>query len=182
MQITKDSTPKKLRELFQHFLSLKLLFAPTALTQYVAFLKVKKISADDVDNIDRLDDFFFKKCNVSKFPELSSEDSIVSKRIIKDHMHANNFKPYTFEITNDLKESCREDLYRIVLCFVNFWFRHGFGLYFCQAMALLILPENLEVEKKKQDNNKTSSEKQIIASEIKGAIQYHRTFGHLQNV
>ena len=79
MQITKDSTlHKKLRELFQHFVSLKLLFAPTAdnaFTEYVAFLKeVKKVSAEDVDNID---DFFFKKCNVSKFPELSSVLNIV---------------------------------------------------------------------------------------------------------
>ena len=43
MQIMKDSTlHKKLRELFQHFVSLKLLFAPTAdkaFTEYVAFLK-----------------------------------------------------------------------------------------------------------------------------------------------
>ena len=42
MQITKDSTLlKRLRELFQHFVSLKPLFAPTAdnaFTQYVAFL------------------------------------------------------------------------------------------------------------------------------------------------
>ena len=61
-------------------MSLKLLFAPTAdkaFTQYVAFLKVEKVSAEDVDNIDRLDDFFFKKCNVSKFPELSSVLKIV---------------------------------------------------------------------------------------------------------
>ena len=75
MQITKDSTlHKKLRELFQHFVSLKLLFAPTA---DQAFTQVKKVSAEDVDNIDKLDNFFFKKCNVSKFPELSSVLKIV---------------------------------------------------------------------------------------------------------
>ena len=65
MQIAKDSTlHKKLKELFQHFASLKLLFAPAAdkaFTQYVAFLKMKDVSAEDVDKIDRLDNFFFKK-------------------------------------------------------------------------------------------------------------------------
>ena len=71
-------------------------------------------------------------------------------------MHANNLKPYIFEITNDLKKCCRAAYSR-------------YKIY-------------LEEEKKKQDNNKTTSEKQIIASEIRGAIPYLITFGHLQNV
>ena len=40
----------------------------------------------------------------------------------------------------------------IVLCFVNFWFRHAFGLFPCQAMALfvlLILPEKKSIRKEK---------------------------------
>ena len=30
-------------------------------------------------------------------------------------------------------------IYRIVLCFANFWFRHGFGLFLCQAMGLICI-------------------------------------------
>ena len=41
------------------------------------------------------------------------KDSIVSKRIIKDHMHANNLKPYIFEITNDLKNLARLHIHGI---------------------------------------------------------------------
>ena len=61
-------------------------------------------------------------------------------------MHANNFKPYTFEITNDLKKCCRAAYSRYNIHLVD--------------------------EKKKQDNNKTTSEKQIIASETK-EVQSH---------
>ena len=49
--------------------------------------------------------FLFKK---SSLQNNIKEDSIVSKRIIKDHMHTNNLKPYTSEITNDLNKSYRD--------------------------------------------------------------------------
>ena len=69
------------------------------------------------------------------------EDSISSKRIIKDHMLANKLQPHSIEITNELRKSVRAA-------------RTRYAVY-------------LEEEKKKNESLKTESAKKIIDREIK---------------
>lgn len=37
-----------------------------------------------------------------------SEESIVGKRHVKDYLLSNELKPYTVEVTNELRKSCRQ--------------------------------------------------------------------------
>ena len=69
------------------------------------------------------------------------EDSISSKRVIKDHMLANKLQPHSIEITNEMRKSVRAA-------------RTRYAVY-------------LEEEKKNKKNLKTESAKKIIDREIK---------------
>ena len=47
-------------------------------------------------------------CNTLLLEENIKDDSIVSKRLIKDHLVSNNLKPHMLEITSQIRASCRQ--------------------------------------------------------------------------
>ena len=134
---------KKLKPLLQHLTSLKIILASNCdkiISQYASMktdIDAASVNIDEFPKL-RLDDFFFKRIKISKYPELSAvlsliltlshgnadvergfslnkgvlqdnlkTDSIINKRLVKDHMLAHDLKPYTIEITNELRKSCR---------------------------------------------------------------------------
>ena len=69
-----------------------------------------------------------------------SEKSVVSKRHIKDYMYSNELKPYSVEITNELRKSC--------------------------AQARSRYHQYLEDERKKKEKTSKDTAKEIISMEI----------------
>ena len=69
-----------------------------------------------------------------------SEDSVVSKRHVKDYMYSNDLKPYTVDITNELRKSC--------------------------GQARRRYHEYLEEQKKKKEKTGRDTAKEILSMEI----------------
>ena len=131
---------------FQHLVGLMIMAANKAnkaLQQYSDFLTHFKQASVVIADI-RLDDFYFKELKISDlFPQLSSvikmshgqadvergfshnhvleeditEDSIVSKRQIKDYMLSTGLKPHTIKVSNQMRVSCRHARQR----YYTFW-------------------------------------------------------------
>ena len=79
--------------------------------------------------------------------------SIVSRRLVKDHMYANDLQPHTIDISNALKLSVKS----------------------ARQKYQIILEEEKAAKKKDANDN----QKQIIVSEIKDKVEKRTTFENL---
>ena len=166
---------KKLKLLLQHLVSLKLIpahHADKAFAQFPEFISNEMKLVNGSEDIDRLDDFYFKEAKIGVYPELASvlkiiltlshgqadvergfslnksslqtninENSVVGKRLVKDHMLANNLKPHEIVFTSQLRKSCRLAHSRYIA--------------------------HLEDMREKKEKNKVEDAKQVMDSEIK---------------
>ena len=135
-----DESIAKLKTLLHHLVGLNVFpqqKADKVISQYIDLKEDLENSGIDLSKKIRLYDFYFRKLNVSKHPELASllivlftlshgqadvergfslnsgslkdnikDESVVSKRIVKDHMLSHGLQPYTINITKEMRESC----------------------------------------------------------------------------
>ena len=120
---------RMLKPLLEHLVALKIIKASNChmiIAQYICMetdIDTASINIEEEFPKTRLDDFFYKKMKIMKYPELSDiergfslnkgalkdnlkPDSIVNKRLVKDHMLSHEVQPHTIEITNELRKSC----------------------------------------------------------------------------
>jgi len=131
---------RKYKSILTHLISLKYVTSVSsdkALHQFIDFVGETRVNQDIFNDFnrekDRLDEFYFKKCNINKYKEFAAtvkiiltlshgqasvergfsqnktvlsqnlkEHSIISRRLVKDHMLSNDLKPHTVEITNEM--------------------------------------------------------------------------------
>ena len=145
LMISTEEAEKKMKLLLNHLINLKHVtpvFSDKALSQFTDFITESKVCQDMFFEFnkesDRLDDFYFKKCNINRYKELAAivkilftlshgqasvergfsennqvlaqnmkVESIISRRLIKDHMVSNDLQPHTIDISREMMLSVK---------------------------------------------------------------------------